>query len=72
MSKFFEIQPDKYIHSDQIVSVEMKVASYNPQGDPFKYEIATTLIDGRVVTSGMDHRVALEPKFNAMIAELNS
>lgn len=71
MSKFFEIQPDKYIHSDQIVSVEMKVASYNPQGDPFKYEIVTTLIDGRTIQSGMDHRVVLEPIFNNMIAQLN-
>ena len=70
--KFVEIETDRFFHSDQIVSIEFKVAQYNQQGNPFKYEIVTSLIDGRQVISPMDHKINLEPTFNSLIASLNS
>lgn len=68
---FIEIEPDCFVNSDQIVSVEMKVAQYNPKGTPFKYEILVKLIDGREFVSPMKHKADLLVNFNDIIDKLN-
>lgn len=70
--KFVEIQPDKFVHSDQIVSVELVVSEWNAQKKPFKYIILTTLLDGQEIESSSDHKINIEPQFNTLIAQLNS
>jgi hypothetical protein len=70
--KFVEVETDKFIHSDQIVSVELQVAETNIQGTPFKYQVVTTLIDERTIISPMGHRNEVEPLFNNIINQLNS
>lgn len=70
--RFFEVQPDVVINVDHIVAVEFKVATLNTRGEPFKYEIVTTLIDGTQYRTPMDHKANLEPIFNAMVSQLNT